>query len=130
MKLDKKKILASKALNVGAKRIQFDTNRLDEIKEAITRQDIKDLHSSGAIHIKEIKGRKKNIQRKRRRIGKVKLKVNKRKQEYVKITRKLRAYLKALKDQGKIDNNKFIELRKSIKNNEFDSKRNLKEHLS
>ena len=34
MKLDKKKILASKALNVGAKRIQFDTNRLDEIKEA------------------------------------------------------------------------------------------------
>ena len=32
MKLDKKKILASKALNVGAKRIQFDVNRLDEIK--------------------------------------------------------------------------------------------------
>ena len=129
MKLDKKKILASKALNVGARRIQFDINRLDEIKEAITRQDIKDLHSSGAIKIKEIKGRRKAVKRKRRRIGKVKLKVNKRKQEYVKITRKLRAYIKELKSQGKIDNVKFKDLRKSIRNSEFNSKRNLKETL-
>ncbi len=129
MKLDKKKILASKALDVGAKRIQFDINRLDEIKEAITRQDIKDLHSSGAIKIKEIKGRRKAVKRKRRRIGKVKLKVNKRKQEYVKITRKLRAYIKELKSQGKIDNVKFKDLRKSIRNSEFNSKRNLKETL-
>ncbi len=125
MKLDKKKILASKALNVGARRIQFDINRLDEIKEAITRQDIKDLHSSGAIKIKEIKGRRKAVKRKRRRIGKVKLKVNKRKQEYVKITRKLRAYIKELKSQGKIDNVKFKDLRKSIRNSIFESKRNI-----
>ena len=129
MTLDKKKILASKALNVGARRIQFDINRLDEIKEAITRQDIKDLHSSGAIKIKEIKGRRKAVKRKRRRIGKVKLKVNKRKQDYVKITRKLRAYIKELKSQGKIDNVKFKDLRKSIRNSEFNSKRNLKETL-
>jgi len=49
MKLDLKKNLAAKTLKVGRDRVQFDNTRLEEIKEAITRQDIRDLATSGAI---------------------------------------------------------------------------------
>ena len=59
MNLGKKKKLSAKALEVGKERIVFLKPRLDEIKEAITRQDIKDLEKEGAIIIKGIKGRKK-----------------------------------------------------------------------
>ncbi len=59
MNLEKKKKLAARTLNVGKERIIFLKSRLEEIKEAITRQDIKDLHKDGAIIIKEEKGRKK-----------------------------------------------------------------------
>ena len=43
MKLDKKKTIAARVLNVGKDRVWFNPERLQEIKEAITRQDIKDL---------------------------------------------------------------------------------------
>ncbi|PIN93894.1 hypothetical protein COU56_03320, partial [Candidatus Pacearchaeota archaeon CG10_big_fil_rev_8_21_14_0_10_31_9] len=107
MNLSNKKILAAKTLGVGTGRIELNINRLDEIKEAITRQDIKDLVKSGAIKIKETKGRRKNVKRKqRRRIGKIKLKVKARKRSYIIITRKLRTYIKGLKTQEKITNEK------------------------
>ena len=43
MNLQKKKELAARTLTIGKDRIMFNTSRLDEIKEAITKQDIKDL---------------------------------------------------------------------------------------
>ena len=63
MNLRKKKILASKVLNVGKNRIRFVTDNLLEIKEAITKQDIRDLYSKGIIVIKPIKGRTKTNSR-------------------------------------------------------------------
>lgn len=130
MNLESKKRLAAKTLNVGLERIKFNTSRLDEIKEAITKQDIRDLHSDGAIMIKEIKGRKAKVEKKtRRRAGKVRKKIKGRKRNYVIITRKLRAYLKELKDQTKIDTEKYNSLNRKIKMKEFKSKRQLKDHL-
>ncbi len=130
MKLNKKKELAAKTLKVGKKRIVLSEDRLDEIKEAITKQDIKDLNKSGAIKIKEVKGRKKIKKRTtKRRAGKIKKKINNRKQQYVKITRKLRAYIKELENQGKIENEEYKELRKKIRARDFKSKAQLKEYL-
>lgn len=130
MKLDSKKKLASKALKIGKDRIVFDNERLDEIKESITKQDIKDLKESGAIKIKDVSGRRKIVKRKtRKRAGKIKVKVKNRKQEYVKITRKLRKYISELKNQEKINNEEYRDLRKKIRNRDFKSKRNLKETL-
>ncbi|PJE81168.1 hypothetical protein COU58_03700 [Candidatus Pacearchaeota archaeon CG10_big_fil_rev_8_21_14_0_10_32_42] len=122
-----KKELASKTLKIGKERIKFVRARLDEIKEAITKQDIRDLVLSGAILIKPVKGRRKNEKRKNRRgPGKIKKKVKKRKEEYVKITRKLRKHVKHLKKQGQITNEEFKSLRKEIRNRSFRSKANLK----
>jgi len=130
MKLDLKKKLAANTLKVGKDKVKFDNSRLDEIKEAITRQDIRDLKASGVIYIKQPLGRKKNVKRKhRRRVGKVKKKVKTRKQDYVKMTRKLRNYLKELKKQGKIESEDYKDMRKKIRNRIYKSKRNLKENL-
>ena len=128
MQLAKKKALAAKVLKVGKDRVIFDAGSLAEIKEAITRQDILDLQGSGAIKIREISGRKKIVRRKHRRgIGKVKKKVNTRKQEYVKLTRKLRTFVKFLLKTGEVDKEKYREVRRRIRGKKFKSKRHLKE---
>jgi large subunit ribosomal protein L19e len=130
MNLAKRKELASKVLGVGKKRILFNEESLTEIKEAITRQDIKDLHKSGAISIREVNGRKKIVKRKnRRRTGKIKKKVNHRKREYIIITRKLRAFTRGLVRTGAIDKEKNREIRRQIRSRKFKSKRHLKESL-
>jgi ribosomal protein L19E len=59
----------------------------------------------------------------------VKIKVKKRKQEYVKITRKLRGYLKELKKQEKISKEEEKDLRKKIRNRKFNSLSSLKAYL-
>lgn len=129
MQLANKKELASKVLKVGKNRIVFVSGREEEIKEAITRQDILDLKEAGAIQIKEIKGRKKIIKRKHRRgRGKVKKKVNAKKQDYVKLTRKLRNFSRFLLKTGEIDKNKHKKIRKKIRAKDFRSKRNLREN--
>lgn len=130
MKLNKKKELAARTLGVGKKRISFVEERLDEIKEAITKQDIKDLKNEGAIVVKEISGRKKVVKRKRKRgPGKVKKKVNTRKKDYVILTRKLRAYVAELKKMKKLAPEEVKEIRKRIRNKKFRSKAHLKEYI-
>jgi large subunit ribosomal protein L19e len=130
MNLGKKKILAAKALNVGKKRIVFLEPRLEEIKEAITKQDIKDLVQEGAIVVKGVKGRKKVVKRKKKRgVGKIKKKVNVRKKVYATLTRKLRKYIYELKKSGKLDREDVIDIRKKIRNRLFKSKAHLKEYI-
>ena len=130
MQLGKKKQLAAKVLKTGKNRIGFVESNLEEIKEAITRQDINDLHNSGAIFIKPVKGRKKIKKRKhRRRTGKIKKKINRRKQDYVKLTRKLRKTTKSLLVSKKIEKDKYKKIRKMIRAKKFRSKRHLNESL-
>lgn len=128
MNLKKKKLLAARTFGVGESRIKFLEPRLDEIKEALTKQDIKDLHRDGAIVVLPIKGRQKIGQKKRNRgAGNVRKKVNKRKKVYVKLTRKLRKHLSEI--QGKLSKKEKEELRKKIKNKEFKSKSDFKAHI-
>jgi len=128
MNLRKKKALAARTFKVGVERIEFLEPRLEEIKEAITKQDIRDLYKDGAIIIKNIKGRKtKPRKRKKRTIGNVRKKVNKRKKEYVTLTRKLRKHLAENKE--KMTESERKDIRKKIRNRFFKSKSDLKEHL-
>jgi len=130
MNLSKKKSLAIKALKVGKKRITFVRSRLEDIKEAITKQDIKDLQKDGAIIVKDIKGRKKNLKKsKKRSTGNIRKKVKKRKRDYVIMTRKLRKYVKELRNHGKLSREESIDIRKKIRNKYYKSLGNLKEHI-
>ena len=130
MQLAKKKMLASKVLNVGKNRIIFVAGHEAEVKEAITRQDILDLKEAGAIQIRGIVGKKKVVKRKnRRRTGKVKKKVKREKKDYVIMTRKLRLFLKHLLKTGKIEKDKYLTARKMIRAKKFRSKRHLNDSL-
>ncbi|MEI6731196.1 MAG: 50S ribosomal protein L19e [archaeon] len=131
MNLGKKKKLAAKTLGIGKDRIIFNTQRLDEIKEALTKQDIRDLLADGAISIREIKGRHANEKRKtRRRRGSIKKVVNKRKKVYMILTRKLRAYIAELRNKGRMKEEVYWKIRKEIKASSFRSKAHLKERIS
>lgn len=128
MKLNNKKKLAAKVLGVGIERVHFHPEKLSQISEAITRQDILDLVANGTIAVKEIKGRKKTVKRKNRRgKGKIKSKRKPGKKEYVILTRKLRGVVKTLKRRGEIDKEKSKDIRKKIRASRFKSKRHLVE---
>ena len=130
MNLRAKKQLAAKTLGVGKGRIIFVNERMEEIKEAITKQDMRNLQKDGAIVIKEIRGRGKNIKKSRKRgVGKIRRKVNTRKKDYVILTRKLRKVIAEKKKKGEINKEEIKEIRKKIRNKLFRSKAHLKEHM-
>ena len=130
MNLRKKKALAAKTFRVGKNKIVFVKSRLDEIKEAITKQDIRDLYEEGAVLIRQAGGRKK-VERKKKKIGpgNVRKKIRRRKRKYIILTRKLRRHLKEYVKTNKISGKQAEEARKKIKNNEFKNKSNLNEYL-
>jgi len=107
LKLQKK--LAKKVLGVGNKRIKIDSAVAEEIKEAITRADIKDLVEDGAIEVVQKKGvsrhraRARHLQRKKGRQrghglrkGKAGARTPK-KQVWMAKIRRIRAELKSLR---------------------------------
>ena len=129
MNLEKRKQLAAKVLGVGKNKIRFDSTKLAEIKEAITKQDIRDFYAEGIITIKDKGGRLVKERRKNRRgAGKVKMKVWNGKRNYIILVRKFRRYVKELKNQGKLNKEQYLGLRKRIKAKEFKDKAHLKEH--
>lgn len=130
MNLSKKKLLASKALAVAPSRIRFNNSRLSEIKEAITKQDIRDLFSAGALTVREVSGRKTNVKRTtRRRMGSIGMKVKPGKREYIIMTRKFRKFVAGLLRMGKISKDKYTDLRKQIRARSFKSLAHLKENI-
>ncbi|KHO55521.1 MAG: large subunit ribosomal protein L19e [archaeon GW2011_AR19] len=127
MNLRNKKELIARTFGIGKKRIVFIESRKDEIKEAITKQDIRDLVASGAIILKKIKGRKKIERKGRRSAGNIRKMAKKRKEEYVIITRKLRGY--AERTASQISKEDFEKIRKKIRNREFKNKADLKKYM-
>ena len=129
MNLGKKKELAKRTLGAGKEKIVFVESRIEDIKEAITKQDIRDLYKEGAILLKEIKGRRKIKKKQRRSKGNIRKMVKTRKKTYVTLTRKLRAHVSGLKKRGEISKKDFEEIRKKIRNRGFRSKAHLKEYM-
>jgi len=129
MNLGKKKKLAKKTLNVGEDRIVFLESRLEEIKDAITKQDIRDLLKSGAIVIKNRKGRKKVLRKRSRSTGNIRRKARKKKREYLILTRKLRKHLEDQQSKGKLSREDVRGMRKKIRNRDFRSAAHIKEHI-
>jgi len=129
-KLNKRKELASKVLGVGKNKIIFDSSSLEEIKEAITKQDIRDLYQQGIIRIRYQLGRKQKEKRKTKKgPGKIRIRVKPGKRGYIISVRKLRNYINELRIQGKINRETYQDLRKKIKSRLFKNKASLKDHM-
>ncbi|MEK6919058.1 MAG: 50S ribosomal protein L19e [Nanoarchaeota archaeon] len=130
MNLRNKKELAARSLGVGKGRIRFIESHLAEINDAITTQDMISLLQKGAIQIKPIKGRLKNVKRTTRRgSGKIKKKIRNTKTVYVRKTRKLRAAIKAMKNNESISGEEYKKLRVHIKASKIKDKSHLHEHI-
>lgn len=128
MNLKKKRLLTARTFGVGIDKVVFLNSRLDEIKEAITKQDIRDLKADGAIIIKNTGGRRTKIKKNRKRSsGNIKKKVKNRKADYVILTRKLRKHLAEMK--GKLTKKEVEDARKKIKNRFFKDKSHIKNYL-
>ncbi len=54
--LRSKKLLVSRMYGVGLKRIKFDSDHLDDVEDAITRENIRSLITANTIKIKQITG--------------------------------------------------------------------------
>jgi large subunit ribosomal protein L19e len=74
--LKSKKRLAARVTGVGVHRIKFDTDHLDDIADAITRENIRSLITANTIKIKPFTGTSRgSMKRKPRKIKEVPLKV-------------------------------------------------------
>jgi len=132
-----KKRLVSRIVGVGVNRIKFDGDHLDDIADAITRDNIRSLITANTIKVKPIVGTSrgraqfKKSQRKKRgttqgsKKGRKGARVGK-KQVYVKKVRALRYLLKVAKDRKEITNKQFWSLYKKVGGNTVRNKAHLR----
>ena len=135
--LHAKKQLASRIVGVGVHRIRFDSEHLDDIADAITRDDIRSLITANTISVKSFKGTSrgrakiKKIQKSKRgatqgsKKGRKGARVGK-KTVYVNKVRALRYILKIAKDRKEITNNVFKIVYKKIRGNTIRNKAHLR----
>src|SRR3989344_216352 len=138
MELRLQKKLASKILKVSEKKIKFDTEALSQIKEAITRSDIKALIGKNVISKKDtneqsrVRARLRILQkRKGRRKGRGTKKGTKNarlpgKTEWTRKIRVQREFLKNLKQGKLIDSKTYKSLYMKSKGGFFRSRRHIK----
>ena len=141
MKLNKQKKLASKVFKTGIKRVKFNTDKLSDIKEAITRSDIRALKISKAVKSKQ----KKSVSRsKARHLLKQKRKGRKKgagsregkktsrltkKRAWINKVRIQREFIKDLRGKKKISLSTYRAIYSKIKGGFFRSKNHVKTYL-
>jgi len=135
--LKAKKRLTARVTGVGVHRIRFDTDHLDDIADAITRESIRSLITANTITIKSFTGTsrgraqtKKNQRNKRgttqgSKQGRKGARVGK-KTVYVAKVRALRRLLKIAKDRKDLTNPEFWILYKKVGGNTVRNKAHLR----
>ena len=136
--LDVQRRLAAQVLKCGRNRIKFDPDRLEEIKEAITKHDIRALIGTSAILRKRLLNTSRFWARKRKEqksegrqkgFGSRKGKKTARtpqKRVWMNKIRLQRNFIKSLRDNGVIESNVYHELYMKSKGGFFRSLRHLK----
>ena len=141
MRLGAQKRLASVLMKCSKKRVKFDSERLDEIKEAITKYDINGLIKDKAITRDPVKGisrakaRKRQKQRRSgrkkgfgRRKGKSTARTPKKK-KWMATVRTQREFLKTLRDKEMLTKAIYRKLYLKSKGGFFRSKSHLKLYI-
>ena len=135
--LKAKKRLASRVTGVGVHRIKFDTDHLDDVADAITRENIRSLITANTIRIKSFTGTSKGrahtkkAQKNKRgttqgaKKGKKGARVGK-KEVYVAKVRALRRLLKIAKVRKDLTNPEFWTLYKKVGGNTVRNKAHLR----
>ncbi len=141
MNLSGQRRLAADVMKIGATRVKFDPERLEDVSEAITKDDIRGLIKAGAITEKPVtgisrgrfrarikqkhKGRHKGVGK---RSGTAKARTPK-KRKWIGKIRAIRDELKKMRDSKEIDSSQYRKLYRQSKGNLFLSRRHLKEQI-
>ena len=135
--LKAKKRLAARVTGVGVHRIRFDSDHLDDVADAITRENIRSLITANTIKIKPFTGtskgraQQKKAQKNKRgttqgsKQGRKGARVGK-KEVYVAKVRALRNLLKIAKDRKDLTNPEFWALYKKVGGNTVRNKAHLR----
>lgn len=139
--LDVQRRLAAQLMNCGENRVRFDPNSLEEIKEAITKADIRGLIGKGIISKKRLLSTSRFWARKRKRqkgLGKQKGHGSRKgkktartepKRTWINKVRLQRYYLKRLRDSKTLLPGHYHELYMKSKGGFFRSLRHLKLYI-
>ena len=131
--------IAAGILKTGESKVWIDSGQTGKAKEAITKEDIRDLIKKGIIKEKhtsfQSKGRARILQRQKKKgrkkgFGKRKGTFNarmKKKQTWVKKVRALRSKLKELRKNGELKEGQFKHFYSLIKGNYFRGKKHIEE---
>lgn len=144
MKLRNQKRIAAKILKVGKKHVKFDPDKLSEIKEAITKADLRSLVGQNIIKKKQYQSQSRSRARKiaeqkrkgrRKGHGSRKGKSTARlppKRTWINKVRLQRDLLSVLKEKKLITNKTYREMRRKVKGGFFRTRSHislyLKEH--
>ena len=123
--IKKKRELVARLLGVGAYRVPFEPDKLDDIADSITREDIRSLVKKGTIWTVKVKGTSRGRAkatrsvRKKSGLGSGSKKGRKtarmgKKSAYVTKVRSLRYHLKVLKDRNDINRPTYWSVYKKI----------------
>tara|TARA_Y100000310_G_C20671837_1_gene810727 strand:+ start:1528 stop:1992 length:465 start_codon:yes stop_codon:yes gene_type:complete len=141
MRIGARKRLVASLSNASKKRVKFDTSRLEEIKESITKRDLRSLIKDKAIKIKPKRGVSRvrarlhdEQKRKGRRKGSGSRKGTRtarlpRKDAWVTKIRVQRKFLMELRSKGYLTPNTYRNLYKMAKGGTFRSKRHIQLYI-
>jgi large subunit ribosomal protein L19e len=123
--LKKKRELIARMLGIGANRVRFEPDKLDDIADSITREDLRSLVKRGTIWTTRVKGtsrgraKTKQVIRKKSGLGPGSKKGKKtarmgKKSAYVTKIRSLRHHLKVMKDRNEINRQTYWSVYKKV----------------
>ncbi|HID17147.1 TPA: 50S ribosomal protein L19e [Candidatus Bathyarchaeota archaeon] len=133
MSLKTQKRLAAEILKAGESRIWIAPEQIEKVESAITKEEIRKLIHEGAIKKKAKKGvsrGRKKAAKKRRTPGNVKGSAISRKEIWMNKIRKMRRYLKTLKERKVITRSVYQKLYRMAKGGAFRDSSHLKEYIS
>jgi large subunit ribosomal protein L19e len=123
--LKKKRELVARILGIGANRVRFEPDKLDDIADSITREDLRSLVKRGTIWTTKVKGtsrgraKTKQATRKKSGLGPGSKKGKKtartgKKSAYVTKVRSMRYHLKVMKDRNEINRQTYWLIYKKV----------------
>ncbi|SFR93899.1 LSU ribosomal protein L19E [Halomicrobium zhouii] len=139
--LSAQKRLASEVLDVGKNRVWFDPERQEDLADAITREDVREMIDEGAIQAKEAQGNSRGRARERKAkqayghqqgAGSRKGKAGARqdpKEDWSSRIRAQRETLRELRDEGDLSSSQYRELYDKAGGGEFDSVADLQRYI-
>jgi large subunit ribosomal protein L19e len=141
MNVKNQRRLASQLLKCGVNRVWIDPEMIEDVSDAVTRADVRNLINQGIIKKEKKRGiSKSRINRRIAQKGKGRRKgqgshkgkigaTNPKKRKWIERIRSIRNYLKELRKEGKIDPTNYRIYYKRADGGEFKNLSHLKTHL-